>query len=171
MSKASDIRELIRSIGTTKKPGKLFFRAKVKTVSDETCQVEWNGLLISDVQLAAAIDGNAKNLLIKPKVGSVVLVADLSEGEMRELAVISWSEVDTVVFNGGENEGIVKVKELTDKINTLENALNSLKTVFSGWVPVPSDGGAVLKTAIATWAGSQLSVTNKADIQNDKIKH
>ncbi len=169
--KSKEIREAIRKIAGVDNQGLIFFNAEVVSVDAETCTVKRNGLEHTDVRLAAVVDGNTKNLLVSPKVGSMVLIADLSEGLMRDLAVIGWSEVETVVFNGGENEGLVKVKELTQKINTLENALNSLKSVFSAWVPVPSDGGAVLKTAVTTWASTQLSVTNKADIQNDKIKH
>jgi hypothetical protein len=36
----------------------------------------------------------------------------------------------------------------------VDQAINDLKSVFSGWVPVPNDGGAALKTAITTWAGT-----------------
>lgn len=171
MAKGSEVRDVIRKICGIDNQGLIFFNAEVVSVDTETCTVKRNGLEFTDVRLAAVVDGNTKNLLIKPKVGSMVLIADLSEGLMRDLAVIGWSEVDTITINGGENEGLVKVKELTQKINTLETDLNSLKTIFTAWVPTPGDGGLVLKTAVTTWASSQLSVTNKADIQNDKIKH
>ena len=82
-----------------------------------------------------------------------------------------FSEIESIVFDGGENEGLAKVKELTEKINALENDINSLKTAFSTWVTVPSDGGASLKAITATWFSAQLAVTNKSDIQNEKIKH
>ena len=171
MKYSKEIRDAIRAICGKDKGGFLFFNAVVKSVEDDSCTVTYSDIDIPDVRLNAAINGNANNLLIKPKVGSTVLIADLSEGDLRDLAVIGWSEVDSIIVNGGTNEGLVKVKELTDKINTLENSLNSLKSVFSAWVPTPGDGGLVLKTAVITWAGSQLSVTNKADIQNEKIKH
>ena len=53
----------------------------------------------------------------------------------QEAYVSAWTEIDKVIakqgewiFNGGANDGLVKVSELTDKINALENEINDLKT-------------------------------------------
>ncbi len=40
-------------------------------------------------------------------------------------------DADEIVFNGGENGGLVKIKELTDKINGLINAFNDHTHVVS----------------------------------------
>ena len=76
-----------------------------------------------------------------------------------------------VVINGGENEGLVKVVELAEKLNAIENDINNLKSIFSSWVPVVYDGGASLKAAAASWAAQSLQTTSKKDIENPKIKH
>lgn len=131
-----------------------------------------SGTLYTDVRKRASIgagDEAKKGIVITPEKGSSVIVSRI--GDSDEMFVEMFSDVESIIFDGGDNEGLVKVRELTNKINTLETEVNNLKTIFSAWVPVPSDGGAVLKTAITTWAGSQLQMTNKADIQNDKIKH
>lgn len=133
---------------------------------------DMSGTLYPDVRKRAAIgtgDDAKKGIVITPVSGSSVIVSRI--GDSDELFVEMFSEVESVVFNGGENEGLVKVKELTNKINALENDINNLKTAFSTWVIVPSDGGAALKLITTTWFGSQLAVTNKSDIQNEKIKH
>lgn len=133
---------------------------------------DMSGTLYPEVRKRAAIgdgDDAKKGCVITPVSGSSVIVSRI--GDSDELFVEMFSEVESVVFDGGKNEGLVKVKELTGKINTLETEINNLKTIFSAWVPALGDGGTVLKTAITTWAGSQLQVTNKADIQNEKIKH
>jgi hypothetical protein len=74
------------------------------------------------------------------------------------------------IFNGGTLDGMVKVNSNVDRLNKIENDINTLKTAFSTWVVVPSDGGAALKTAAGTWFGTQLTKTVKADIENEKIK-
>lgn len=114
---------------------------------------------------------------IKPAVGSVCLIG-IIEGQEVATFLINAEDVELVetkagkiVFNGGDNAGLVKVKELTQRINTLEKDLNTLKTVFSAWVPTPNDGGAALKTAAATWAGRQIPVTRQPDIEDTKIQH
>ena len=37
---------------------------------------------------------------------------------------------------------------------------NDLKTAISGWTPVPNDGGAALKVALATWYGTSAAVAS-----------
>ena len=178
MDKSKEIKEAIKSIVGV--PGMMFVMGKVESVGDETCSVKIaDRIVINDVRLNASADGNADNILIKPKVGSMVLMADLSGGELRSLVVISFSALDSmtvkfegeVVINGGENEGLVKVVELTEKLNAIENDINNLKSIFSSWVPVVYDGGASLKAAATSWAVQSLQTTSKEDIENPKIKH
>ena len=78
---------------------------------------------------------------------------------------------DSTIFNEGLNGGLTKVAELTQKLNNLEDNVNNLKDVFTGWTPVPSDGGAALKTAAATWAGDKLTKTEQAEIEDTTITH
>jgi len=78
---------------------------------------------------------------------------------------------DKIQFNDGSFGGLVKVQELTDKINALENDLNNLKLLFQSWTPVPSDGGAVLKALSSTWAGQTITSTVKSDLENTTILH
>lgn len=72
-------------------------------------------------------------------------------------------------FNGGKLGGIVVPSDLTSRLNKIENDINTLKSIFASWIPVPSDGGAVLKTATATWASSRLSMSKDSDYENSKI--
>ena len=178
MDRSKEIKEVIKSIAGV--PGMMFVMGKVESVGDETCSVKIaDRLVINDVRLNASADGNADNILIKPKVGSMVMMADLSGGELRSLVVISFSALDSmtvmfdgeVVINGGENEGLVKVKELTKKLNAIEKDINDLKSIFTSWPVTPSDGGGALKLAATNWAGKLLTETTQKDIENDKIKH
>ena len=179
MDRSKEIKEVIKSIAGV--PGMMFVMGKVESVGDETCSVKIaDRLVINDVRLNASADGNADNILIKPKVGSMVMMADLSGGELRSLVVISFSALDSmtvrfdgeVVINGGENEGLVKVKELTDKLNAIIDDINLLKNVFkTGWTPMIYDGGASLKAAASGWYGKDLATISKEDIENPEIKH
>ncbi|MDR2652191.1 MAG: hypothetical protein LBC68_07750 [Prevotellaceae bacterium] len=72
------------------------FTAQVESVSGETCTVKLDELLITDVRLRAVINDNAEKILITPKAGSYVLIVDLSGGEYRNLAVVSYSEIENI---------------------------------------------------------------------------
>ena len=178
MDRSKEIKEAIKSIVGV--PGMMFVIGKVESVGDETCSVKIaDRIVINDVRLNASADGNADNILIKPKVGSMVLMADLSGGELRSLVVISFSALESmtvkfegeVVINGGENGGLVKVKELKEKLNGIEKNLNDLRNAIGKWQPVVQDGGAALMAALSDWLVQPLVETSLSDIENDKIKH
>jgi hypothetical protein len=136
-----------------------------------TAADEANGLEYLDVQLGFGFT------YIRPAAGTRCLIG-LLEGKETLTFLVNAEQVEEVkitsekiICNGGENDGWVKVRELTEKLNALEKDINSLKQVFTSWVAVPNDGGAALKAALATWAGQTLTETRQADIENDKITH
>lgn len=122
----------------------------------------------ADLLEVRLIADDKTGILITPTVGSVVIVTMINK---MTGYVSMFSEVDSIALNGESFDGLVKVKELTTKINTLENDINTLKAAFSSWVTVPNDGGAALKAIAATWYGSSLTPTVQTDIENTTIKH
>ena len=138
---------------------------------------------ILDVKIMTDPD---KGMFLVPKVGSNVAVSMLDKDNA---FVVMFSELEkilievgdqkieikdgSIVFNGGNFNGLVKVAELVQKLNKIENDLNTLKQVFStGWVPVPNDGGAALKVAAGAWSGALINpITQQSDLENTKIKH
>lgn len=177
MDTYAEIARAIKAI-TGGNGGTALFTAEVKSVEGETCTVLVGELEVPDVLLTPADEGADGKLLITPKEGSQVTVADLSGGELRHLAVVHWGEVEkmsltagSIELNGGDNGGLVKIEALTDKINNIEKDINKLKQAFTTWVPVPQDGGASLKGGVASWAAQQLVQTQVSDLEDDKITH
>lgn len=117
----------------------------------------------------ALLSGAEKILLVAGETNASLQMD--ADGLLLEIAETKIQITDgETLLNDGSLGGLVKVAQLTQKLNALENSVNQLKQIFSTWVPVPQDGGAALKTAAATWAGQQLTTTQRADIENDKIK-
>lgn len=77
---------------------------------------------------------------------------------------------DTITMNGGDLDGLVKINDLTKRLNAIENDINNLKLAFGNWVVAPQDGGAALYAQTRGWAGQQLALTKNSDYENDKIK-
>jgi hypothetical protein len=105
---------------------------------------------------------------IKPKKETVCLIGIL-EGKEALAFLINAEDVElvevksgTIEINGGTNGGLVKINELTDKLNALVNSFNSHTHPFVG-VPPSSPG-----TTSATTAQAQ--PFNKSDYENEKIK-
>jgi hypothetical protein len=124
-----------------------------------------NAPLTFDVQLQAGI---ADGLLIEPAVESMVYVL-LSKYTLP--FIIQYSDVVTYAFNGDEFGGLVKVIELTEKLNNLEQEFNTLKQAFNSWIVVPSDGGGALKTITSSWASQNLTPTQRKEIENISVNH
>lgn len=80
-------------------------------------------------------------------------------------------DADSIVMNGGNNMGLPKVQSIADRLNLIEQDLTTVKTAFTTWSPIPSDGGAALKAATATWAATALTQTLATQLENKDIKH
>ena len=89
----------------------------------------------------------------------------------RSKAVCVVVDENGVTMNGGKLGGMVKVEDITTRLNLIEKDINNLKTVFTSWVPTPQDGGAALKSSVASWAGKQLTLSQRGDYEDSKVKH
>lgn len=179
MNTLSEIRDKIRKIATASPVG-VCYTAKVVSVDGECCTVELEGMRLTDVRLRAVVNGEESRLLITPKVDSYVQLLDLN-GDFAQMMVIAYSEVDkveltvndtiainaddTIVMNGGNNDGLVKINELTRKLNELVDTFNGHTHT------VATTGSATAQEGTAAATTSPASTFNKRDYENDKILH
>lgn len=105
--------------------------------------------------------------------GMVLLCDDIEEAQV----VIKDTDTASIVvnekgvcMNGGSLGGLVKVEDITTRLNLIEKDINKLKQAFASWSPVPQDGGAALKGGVASWAGAKLTETKRGDYENEKVK-
>ena len=90
----------------------------------------------------------------KPAIDSLVGIMPLFSFEY---AVVLYSKISEIVFLDGSFGGIVKVEDLTTKLNNLENKVNAIIT----W-------GATVSPPLTT---PPLVTTNQAEIENPLITH
>lgn len=178
MDELSKIKKSIKKIASENRINTVF-TAKVESVDGETCSLNIDGMVVSDARLRSVINGENSKILITPEIGSCVMVADISAGKFNDFAVIGYSQIekieidanDKIILNGGGNHGLVKIEELTQKLNSIERDINNLKSVFSDWTPASNDGGAALKSSVETWASNQLTITQKSDYEDTNVTH
>lgn len=176
MSQQSEIKSLIRSIagGSSASTSATLFEAEVASVEKDTCAVRYQGITHTGVRLACGFIGGGQTAVTTPKVGSTVLVADLSVGKFRDMLVLLASQIDTIVINGGENGGLINIRQLTDHLNTIEQDLNNLKQIFNTWQAAGSVGdAAALKSAItsAAWDTNTITLSSTSDYEDPNITH
>lgn len=122
-------------------------------------------------------DGAAGLMLATDKIESAEMVigetaaAIDAEGVRVKTAKMSADiNKEDIIFNGGELGGLIKIEDLTKRLNLIEKDINKLKTAMSGWIPVSQDGGAALKATAKDWFSVQLTTTKRGDYENTKIK-
>ena len=154
------LRQLIREIA-----GKGIlptYVAKVDSVGGGVCSVTRvaDAMTLDGVRLNASGDDSV-GLVLTPKTGSHVLVSSIDG--------VSWfvcqcSELESVTFNGGTLGGLVKIQELTDRLNQLVEAFNSHTHTVS------TTGSASAQTGTAAAIINRVSRFDKSDYENEKIK-
>ncbi len=164
MSTERDIKEAIQALGSNGN-GKTFFTAEVVSVSGNTCTVKSDDLEMSDVAICAIGGASGNCLVVVPKVGSAVLIADLSEGTRRDLVIVKYTEVESITINGGNLGGLVNIASLTEKLNDLVDKFN--KHTHS----VSTEGTATAQAGTAAATLNQAIPFNENDYEDEKIKH
>jgi hypothetical protein len=117
---------------------------------------------IINVRLMANIDNG---FLLIPEVNSIVVVSFLSDDSAYVSLVSKVSEVN---LNGKNFDGLVKVQELTDKLNALENKVNDLITACSSQIVTLAPSGTFPLASFFT-SVTPLIPTQQLEIENITI--
>lgn len=169
--------ELKRAFDNQKKG---VFQAQLRWV--KAIRIDWKEKTMDAMGIADELEYyniqlGAGSIFMKPKPDTICLIGIL-EGQEAAGFLLSASELEEISvdaetlinLNAGELGGLVIVGELVKKLNAVEKDLNKLKQAFSGWTPVPNDGGAALKGALASYMSASITETQEKDISNEKIK-
>lgn len=169
MDKYRELGENIRDIGGAGRKITIY-QGIVNSVDGNLCEVQIGNISIPDVRLRASETDDDSEMIITPKVGSAVIIGSLS-GDLSQLVVLQVDKIETIVINGGKLGGLINIEQLTQKLNTIEDDINTLKNAISGWIPVAQDGGSALKTSISAWASQTLVKSQRGDYEDETIKH
>lgn len=160
---ADNIRKLVGPVGYDS------VLCKVVNVTGRTCTVTTllNDVEIDNVRLCADIN-KIPGILLTPAKESIVVVTMLDKTN----AYISlFSQVDSIVLNGGEQGGLVRVKELTNQLDKLTKRVDGIMDALKNSIPVAQDGGAAYKTGIVTALSSVADKEDFSKIENELVKH
>ena len=147
------------------------FLAKVKAVDSgaKTCTVEdLEGLERFDVRLSSKPENG--DALFFPVVGSDVLCGILENNETA-CYIIMYSEIDSILFHGGNNGGIVKVQELKTQLQKITLFLDTFQTLLSTPIMEPGNGSPSAFQAALNLSLSTMQMPDYSSIENTKIKH
>lgn len=162
--------------------------AKVLEIDEKefhaTVDVNYCGLETWFVRLQS-ITNCAQGIKIWPKIGSVVLVGRIGNSEER--LILAYSEIDKIewkiagqvlvmtkdgfVINGGELGGMIKIEELVNRLNAIEDAHNNFLTEYKAHV---HSGGTVngFTGTLNPISGQQnIEKSQRDPLEDIKVKH
>ena len=170
----SRINEIITGLQRLLKTVENSFIAKVVNDKADTVDVEdLNGTKYNDVRKIAT--QGTQGIIFRLKKDSYIIVSRISGSDELFVSMMSEIEkieiiVDEIVINDGKNDGLVKVKSLTGKINDIEDQVNNLLTTLQG-VSVALAPSGTFPFAPIFSGFSPLVKTQQSEIENEKIKH
>lgn len=161
-----NIREVIREIAGEQEERNILAKVVSVDTSEKTCEVKTiaDEMNIFDVRLLA---NSGNGLLVVPAVDSVVGVCMINEIEGY---VSLFSQIESIQCGDGSFDGLVKVAELTSKLNVIENKVNAMISVFNTHIHTATSATGPT-TPPTTNQSPTISTTSQADIENDKITH
>lgn len=155
--------------------------ATVKNVNEEKCTctlADDDGQEFFEVRLRP-VTGRNKSLLQIPKIGSFVLAVRIESSE--EWMIVACDEVEKVqlivgkseivvtendiLMNDGKLGGLIKISELTAKLNEFINVFNNHTHM------VATTGTAVAQSGTAISTQNIAKPFNKSDYEDENIKH
>jgi len=169
----AQILENLRRIGSGNEKTFLALVEKNYPDKDYIDVKDLSGTLYPEVRKRAAIgegDTSKKGIVITPVTGSSVIISRI--GASDELFVEMFSEVESIVFDGGVNGGLTITPKLVQELNKNNTLLQAIITILSGSpIPEPGNGSpSALQTALkGAISGKELG--DFSEIENSKIKH
>ena len=85
--------------------------------------------------------------------------------------VIKIAGAKGVIVNGGNNGGVIKIKELTEKLNNLVNEVDALRKLLNTHTHPGVTAGSSTCLPITNQSTSPLTQFNKDDYENLNFKH
>ena len=185
-----NLQRLISLVGKRDRQNMVVAIGTVQNIDEDNrlCEIRVNDdLTLFNCRLNAVLSDYQDRLLIVPKDKSAVAFLTV-DGNLTDPIIIAYSEIDKVLLktgdteinisdekieiNGGENNGIVKIQELTDKLNDL---VNWCKNHTHSGVIVGVSGG-VTTPAVGTSGSSGAPTSSpadfdKSDYEDEKVTH
>lgn len=107
-------------------------------------------------------------VLVIPTVGSTVTV---STDANCEPIVVGFTETEKIVLRGGQFDGLVKVAELTTKLNNAENKINAIINAYNAHVHPGVTSGPSSTAVTPSIVAGTLTPTQQNEIENENITH
>ncbi|NDW10446.1 hypothetical protein [Dysgonomonas sp. 520] len=167
----TDIIESIRRLGAGEDKCFIATVTNNRPDKDYVDVTDMSGTQYPEVRKRAALIEGIENsgILITPTNESTVIVNRI--GESDELYIAMYSDVESIVFDGGKNGGLTITPELKTQLDKLTARVDGIISAIKNGKPGVQDGGTALQQTIVSGLNTITDKENFSNIENDKIKH
>lgn len=144
-------------------------QGEVISIDGLTCTIKIGDAEIEGVRLRASLTEREREILVVPKIGSSVTLGCLT-ADLNNPVVLQVDEIESITVNGGQLGGLIKIQELTDKINALVEAFNGHTHLIPTGGVVTSAGPNINPVTVPA-VTKKAAKLNKKDYEDDTIKH
>ncbi len=148
-------------------------QGEVTATDGVTCTVRIGDAELEGIRLRASLSNRERQMLVVPKVGSAVTLGCLT-ADLNNMVVLQVDEIESITINGGELGGLIKIQELTDKLNELVDKFNShTHTIASSGIQVTGTAVAQTNQAPVTVPAvtSKAKKFNTSDYEDETVTH
>jgi hypothetical protein len=128
-----------------------------------------SGTLYQEVRKRSAIGNPETGILITPKNNSSVIVSRI--GDSDEMFVEMFSEVESIMFDDGQNGGLTITPELKKQLDKMSQRIDVIYNALQNSPTTAQDGGAAYKSSITGILSAMTDREDFSQIENNKIKH
>lgn len=187
MDKTAKVIQLLKE--WRKPDGDTFHYATVTDVYGDLCSVKIGDLELTDVRLKATHKDSDDYMLVTPAKNTMVVVC-ANNGDLRDLFVCKVDDPEKiyykhgdltveingkdgkVIINGGNLGGLIKIEELVNRFNAIEDYTKNLKTLYDSHVHPATLGNApVTVSATTSLVGSDPTQTERDPLEDKNVTH
>lgn len=143
--------------------------ATVRTISGPEIDMEVSLMTeIGDGFILLPTVGSIVYIMVNPTVNPFIIHYGEIDGIIADSINGIQFRSNIININGADFGGLIKIQELTDKINILENALNNLITLYNSHIHPAATPNTGPTPSVDT---DVIQITLKEDLENPDVTH
>jgi hypothetical protein len=172
-----------------KAKGDIFFNAEITAITGDTCSIRISGgLELTDVMLKVTNDKKEDKFIMIPTVGSIVLVS-CNNGDLRDISVIGVDDPERIfykhkdvsididaktgkiIINGGDLGGLIKIEELVNRLNAIEDYVKNFQTKYDAHVHTGVTPGSGSTAVTVSILGTPPEKSQRDPLEDKNVTH
>lgn len=122
----------------------------------------------AEINARLASENSDSLFLLTPSIDSIVGLIPFDDSDASEYLVVLYSAIESIKLRGDQFGGLIKIEELVDKINTIEDKVNDIINAYNAHTH-PETGSTTSPTT--SLIVGTITNTTVNDLENENVQH